>query len=258
MFAIRRWLFAIMTTVAFGIWSLIWLIFWASCHVSFNNTYRNKSDYLVFLGEVGDDEAEPDPIVVSQYGHQFTKSGSARLQRYRVLDTKPSDVNKDTGVVFGDPWETDEFVEISGIDVKFQIENRIYLLGYLQYNETTKTYTNKLDTSSYDAMTSLLLERIKELEKTVRHYSNLHEDTYERLFTERKDALDRESVFVGMVAKEMEKSNIQTGKFSGKTEKLEMEKIKQKIGGDDKQKKKMVEEIMDKIIASGMLKKGGS
>lgn len=237
-FAYKNQYFAVFFLIWVTCYLAFWLIFGIAVHVSANDKFMQKHDYFVVIPSFGDLK------VVMTGGHEYKKQGSARPQSYIMCDSKPKDVHLTTGIVFSANPTDDELI-LREIDIVDQIDNKLYMRGYFEYDEHTKTYYNHLDVSSLPAQMSLLSLELKTTLRAKDGLERLYELSSEKLIEERMDSLDREGIFSKLFANTLETTNPLTGKFSGTSTALENRKIDAKIGGDAKVKALVDEKLKE-------------
>lgn len=244
-FAMKTQYFAAFYLVWLTAYLAFWFILGCIIHIVITDKFNTISDFLIIIPTVGG-----DPIVILSGGLEYKKVGEGRPQEYTVCDSKAKDINLITGIVFN-ALPTDKKLQLREIDVIDQISNKLYIRGYLEYDEDTKTYHNHLDLSSLPAQMSLLSLELKAMSKTKDGVERLYERSFDKLIAERKSALENQGDLAELFSKTLEATNTVTGKFSGTTNALENRKVDAKLGSD-KKVNAMIDEKMKEIKESIM------
>lgn len=229
-------------SVFFIIWEslylLLWLIIGLVIYTSITTKIDSKDENIIII------PTEGKIRVVRSGGHKYSKEGSYRPQNYIVCDTKPNDIHVNSGIV-SSANDTDELLSLREIDVMHQIDNKLYLRGYLQFNKNNNTYYNKLDLSSIPAELRTLYLELNQANKNKEGLENLYSLAEEKLIEERKSSLINQSVFTNLFTQSLEKSNIATGNFSGTNTAIENRRVDAKLGSTEKIYSKVDEKLND-------------
>lgn len=247
-FALKSNLFGVM----FIIWNTCYIAFWTIIaiiiNVSASNLFASKYDYLIMC------PSEGKPRVVMSGGHEYKKVGAGRPQSYILCDTKPNNIHIPSGIVFS-ANETDDTLTIREIDVIDQIENKVYIRGYFEYDKNTHNFSNHLDISALPAQMSLLSLELNMALKSKLSLESLYERADQKLFDELNRKLDDQAILSEAFARTLEKTNHLTGLFSGTNTQLRNREIDAKMGSDartnasideklDNFKKQLLKELM--------------
>jgi hypothetical protein len=252
-FAMKEQYFATFYVIFVSSYLGFWLILGCIIHISVTDKFKTLFDFLIIIPSKGG-----DPKVILSGGIEYKKAGEGRPQEYTVCDTKPNDMHIPSGLVYN-AIETNKKLQLREIDVINQTGNKIYIRGYLEYDESTKTYHNQLDLSSLPAQMSLLSLELKTMVQTNEGLERMYEQGVTKLFKERVSSLEGQGVLTTLLVKTLEESNVSTGKFSGTNTNLENRKVDQKIGSDAKVKAiidEKLKDVQEKLTAQLLASKG--
>lgn len=226
------------------LWVFFMYLFGMIITIVIGKWFSGRSNFKIIIPSSG------TPIVVESQSHVPAPSSAISTIKYRVCECSEDSYHMPTGIVFrAYTTQPEEFLVLSGVDVKFSVDNKIFLNGTLSYYEEVSEWRVKLQLDYDDEQKAYMMLMIKTLQLFSESQNKIITGNVDTMEEAMKKTLNIINVAYDLILPAREKGNIPLQ--GGNTE---IERIKADRTGyskkDIKALKGQVESLQKDVVTS--------